>query len=268
MAVTARERIEGVLELLDAGLESFFRATASLSATDVDVSFEAPDREWSGKLTRPTVNVFLWDIRRSARAQAGVETIERDGVTMRRQALPVLEFRYVITTWTAEHADERAVLSALMRSLLRYGRIPTEYLPEAIRYLGEPDLLLARAGEEHVDVFKALEGQLKPSINAIMYSRFDIDAAVPVGPPVGRIAISSTRIGGERGPERRRIAGDIADAAGRGAIGVVVRSSIDATRVNDAGQFLLRAEVGDELVVEIEPPLTVVVPTTGGVRID
>jgi len=62
-----------VLELIDSTLESFFRATVPLSAQDVDVSFEPPDREWSAKLTRPTVNVFLFDIRRStARAKAGI----------------------------------------------------------------------------------------------------------------------------------------------------------------------------------------------------
>jgi len=42
-----------VLELIDESLESFFRASVPLSATDVDVAFDAPDREWSAKLTRP-----------------------------------------------------------------------------------------------------------------------------------------------------------------------------------------------------------------------
>ena len=55
-----------MLELVDESLEAFFRAVVPLSATDVDVSFDAPDRDWSAKLSRPTVNVFLWDIRRSA----------------------------------------------------------------------------------------------------------------------------------------------------------------------------------------------------------
>ena len=76
-----------MLDLIDATLEAFFRATVPLSAQDVDVSFEPPDRDWSAKLTRPTVNLFLWDIRRSTdRARAGVEEIERDGQLVRRRA--------------------------------------------------------------------------------------------------------------------------------------------------------------------------------------
>ena len=64
----------GVLDLIDESLEAFFRATVPLDATDVDVSFEPPEREWSAKLNRPTVNAFLWDIRRSThRARTGME---------------------------------------------------------------------------------------------------------------------------------------------------------------------------------------------------
>ena len=54
-----------MLEYIDESLELFLRALAPLSAADVDVSFQAPDREWSAKLNRPTVNMFLWDIKRS-----------------------------------------------------------------------------------------------------------------------------------------------------------------------------------------------------------
>ena len=77
-----------MLDLIDESLEAFFRAGVPLGATEVDVSFEAPDRGWSAKLVRPTVNMFLWDIRRSAtRARSGVEEVVRDGRTVRRHAL-------------------------------------------------------------------------------------------------------------------------------------------------------------------------------------
>lgn len=257
-----------LLELLDVGLEQFFRATASLSATDVDVSFEAPDREWSAKLTRPTVNFFLWDIRRSAsRSRAGMEIVEREGVKVHQPALPVVELRYVVTAWTNEHADERSLLSGLTHSLLKYGKIPKEFVPDDIAYLGEPDLLMARAGEDHVDVFKALEGQLKPGLNVVLVSKFEIDSALLAGPPVGSIGLSASRLDGGPGVERRRVAGEIAGPEGVGAIGAVVRSPVDSTYVNSTGRFLLRAEAGDEIVVEVDPPLVAVVPDTGGIRI-
>ena len=51
-----------MLQLLDESLESFLRAEVPLGARDVDVAFDAPDKEWASQISRPTVNLFLWDI--------------------------------------------------------------------------------------------------------------------------------------------------------------------------------------------------------------
>lgn len=257
-----------MLELLDVGLEAFLRATCPLSATDVDVSFEPPDRDWSAKLTRATVNTFLWDIRRSAsHSRAGLQRHDVNGQQTYQPALPVVELRYVVTAWTSEHADERSLLSGLTHSLLHYGRIPSEFLPESIRHLGEPTLQMARAGEDHVDVFRALEGQLKPGLNVVMITQFEVDSAFPAATPASDIGVA---LGPRDGAPvlRRRVAGEIANADERGAVGAIARSPGDATIVNPAGQFLLRAGEGDEIVVDTDPPLTTNVPASGGVRFE
>jgi hypothetical protein len=253
------------LELIDEGLEAFLRGTVPLGATDVDVSFAAPDREWSAKLTRPTVNVFLWDIRRSSQGRSGMRTVEIDGVVVHQPALPIVELRYVVSAWTSDHGDERGLLAGTMRALLTYGEIPREFLPSAFDRLEIPKLLMARAGEDHMDVFKALEGQVKPGLNVVLTTEFDTGFALPAGPPVGSIETSLGRFGSQ--PEtRRRVAGDVADAVDRGLVGTVVRAPGDATTVNGRGQFLLRASEGDEVVLESDPPVTTTVPAAGGIR--
>lgn len=261
-----------MLELIDEGLEAFFRATVPLSATDVDVSFDAPDREWSAKLTRPTVNVFLWDIRRSVNSRSGVRTREVDGQVMHQHALPIVELRYVVTAWTSDLGDERGLLAGVIRALLVHGAIPREYLPSQLEPLEIPKLAMARAGEDHMDVFKALEGQLKPGLNMVLTSEFDTGFAIPAGPPVEGIGTSIGRIGNGNGDapaeQRRRIAGEVVDADQRGAVGTVVRSPGDATFVNPRGQFLLRASAGDEIVLETVPPMVATVPATGGIRFE
>jgi hypothetical protein len=261
----AEESGRRVLDLIDESLESFFRAAVPLSATDVDVSFEPPDREWSAKLTRPTVNLFLWDIRRSAtRSRAGVRLERQDGQTVHQHAHPVL--RYVVTAWTSSHNDERSLLGGLVRALLSHGAIPRDYLPDAYDRLQVPQLLMARVGEDHIDVFRAVEGQLKPGINMVLTTEFDVGAAVPAGPPAGGFDIGFGDINARNGSteRQRRVAGEVLDPA---AVGAVVRSPRDATRVNPAGRFLLRAVEGDEIVVETDPPLVATVPATGGVRL-
>ena len=53
-----------MLHLLDESLEAFLRAVVPLPAREVDIAFAAPDGEWSAALSsRPTVDLYLWDIR-------------------------------------------------------------------------------------------------------------------------------------------------------------------------------------------------------------
>ena len=256
-----------MLELIDEGLEAFFRATVPLSATDIDVSFEAPDKDWSAKLTRPTVNLFLWDIRRSVNSRSGMRTVEVDGAMVHQPAHPIVELRYLISAWTSDHGDERGLLAGVMRSLLTYGSIPRDFLPSVYDDLEVPMLVMARVGEDHMDVFKALQGQLKPGINMVLTTQFDTGFAIPAGPPVGALETALGRPGSQ--PERRRrVAGEVVGAADRGLIGAVVRAPGDMTQVNPKGQFLLRANAGDEIVLEGEPSLVATVPANGGIRFE
>jgi len=259
-----------MLDLIDQSIESFFRAAVPLSATDIDMSFEPPDRQWSAKLIRPTVNAFLWDIRKStARARTGMEEVERNGHTVRRLALPVIELRYIVTAWTSDHGDERALLGGLMRSILRHSDIPRTYLPDGLAEVRPPSLLMARTGEEHVDVFKALEGQLKPGINMIITAEVDIDRDQPIGPEVGGVSISVADLAGGATTTLRRVAGEVVldgDGGLAGAVGAVVRGQRHATYVNPAGRFLIDAQAGETLVLEVDPPRSVTVPASGGVR--
>jgi Pvc16 N-terminal domain len=258
-----------VLDLIDQTLEAFFRATVPLSAQDVDVSFEAPDRDWSAKLNRPTVNLFLWDIRRSSdRARTGVEEVQRDGRLVRRLALPRVELRYLATAWTADHGDERALLAGLMRAILAHNDVPAQFVAEPLRELPPLALIMARSGEEHLDLFKALEGQLKPGISVVVVTAVDTDVFTPAGPPA---EVFETRVSlrddGHVLPLEavRRIAGEVADPA---AVGATVISPHGSAKVNASGRFLVAAEPGDEIQIQTDPPRSVTVPPRGGVRVE
>jgi hypothetical protein len=254
-----------VLDLVDVALEAFVRATVPLDARDVDVSFEAPEKEWSAKLTRPTVNMFLWDIRRSSdRARAGVEERERNGVVVRRMALPVVELRYLVTAWTSDHRDERALLGGLMRAILAHSELPSEFLPEPLRAERRPTLTMARSGEDQVDIFKGVHGQLKPGIHVVVTTPVDVGLEAPVAPDAGAVDVGVADRTGTASTRRRRVAGEVADAA---AIGAVVTSPHGATLVNATGRFLIDAQPGDEVVVHTDPPLVAVVGDAGGVRL-
>lgn len=155
----------------------------------------------------------------------------------------------------------------LVRSLLSAHTVPTVYLSEGLDGLEPPSLVMARAGEAHMDGFKALEGQVKTGLNVALTTEFDARVSYQADPPVGRIGIAANRIGKDGADQHRRVVGEIEDAASIRAIGPVVRSPGDATRDHQTGLFLLRAVESAEIVVETDPPLTAVVPSAGGIRI-
>ncbi len=54
---------------LDEGLRALLKQELEHHGFEgVDISFDAPSREWSGKLTGPTVSLYLYDLREAARA--------------------------------------------------------------------------------------------------------------------------------------------------------------------------------------------------------
>ena len=95
-----------MLNLLDDALESFFRHAVPLDSREVDVEFEPPDREWGAALNRPTVNIFLHNILKDgSRSVAGTRPTVVDGSVLYTPAPTPMEFRYLITAWSARHED-------------------------------------------------------------------------------------------------------------------------------------------------------------------
>ena len=83
---------------LDEGLRGLLRTSLKRHGFDgVEISFDAPSREWSGKLTGPAVNLFLYDVR-EARDRATSSPESRDGVLVAPSLR--LALTYAVTAWT------------------------------------------------------------------------------------------------------------------------------------------------------------------------
>lgn len=248
---------------IDETLEAFLRASVPLSAVDIDVSFVPPDDEWSAKLTRPTVNLHLWDVRRSVqRAVTGVEKFERDGVAMRRLALPRAELRYVITAWTSDPSDERALLGATFVALLAHSDVPADYVATALRELPNPTINVARTGDVET---KLVKDGMKLGLQLTVTAVVDTGAGSPLAAPVTGIDLGVTDTdSGARHAAARRVAGEVSDPQ---LVGAFVTSPRGSATVNPAGRFLVRAAPGDEIVVHGPVPVAVVAPEHGGVLV-
>jgi hypothetical protein len=177
-----------MLHLLDESLEAFLRSTVPLPSRDVDIAFDAPDGEWSAGISRPTVNLYLWDVRPNlSEREYGEELIEQaDGRRFRRDMLPRVDCRFLVTAWTTEVGDEHSLLGDVLIALLLNPAIDPEHLQGAFAIARPLPTIRLRSGDgtENSDFWSALGGQLKPGLDLVVTATVDAAALRAAGPPV------------------------------------------------------------------------------------
>lgn len=192
-----------MLHLLDESLEAFLRAAVPLPTRDVDVVFDAPDGDWAVGVSRPTVDLYLWDVRPNlAQREFGEELVEKqDGKRFRRDPLPRVDCRYLVTAWTSEVRDEHSLLGAVLAALLLHRTIEPEHLLGPFATVRPLPSITLRSGDgsENSDFWSALGGQLKPGLDLVVTATLDVAALALVGPPVQTVhptAVDRTARGG------------------------------------------------------------------------
>jgi hypothetical protein len=187
-----------MLHLLDESLESFLRAKVPLSQREVDVVFEAPDGDWAAGISRPTVNLYLWDVRPNlSEREWGEELLERDdGKRYRRDPLPRVDCRYLVTAWTTDVRDEHSLLGNVLGTLLLHPLIEMEYLQGLFASVRPLPRVQLRTGDgtENSDFWSALGGQLKPGLDLVVTATVDAALMTPAGPPVEEVVPSAVRM--------------------------------------------------------------------------
>ncbi len=162
-----------------------------LSGADVDVVFDAPTREWASRRNKPTLDLYLYDIREDLRRRE-VGYIERrndQGFVEERRQLPrFFKLAYLITAWTQRPEDEHRLLSTTLALFMRYDILPAQYMTPLLVEAEMPLLVqIAYPPPENrqvSDVWTSLGGDLKPSIDLVVTmpiqpeSFFDVAKAV------------------------------------------------------------------------------------------
>jgi hypothetical protein len=189
---------------------------------DVEVVFDAPTREWAGRRNSPTIDVYLYDIREDMRRRARGMINEYDDRNLRVVArhLPPRYFKlsYLVTAWTQRPEDEHRLLSSLLSCFLGFEALPTDLLAGPLLDLGVdvPVTVALPPPEDRAfaDVWSALGGELKPSIDLVISAPMDTGQRFEAGPPVS--VPPTLTIGGNDGWPEIEETGGIAVGRPRG----------------------------------------------------
>ena len=183
-----------MIQLVDKALEQFLRDAVPLPESAVDVSFDAPDRTWGASVTRPTVNIFLYELTRNPNA-GRASFVQRRTVgdrVERRPANPVVDLHYLVTAWATEQRDEHQLLGAILGCVLANSALPATSLPEELQESGWISLSLSTHDKRAPGEFwSALDGRLKPGLEVELSLPMDVFAWQPTAPAAASIGVQT-----------------------------------------------------------------------------
>ena len=175
---------------VDQALKALIRAEA-ITDTEIEVVLDAPTKDWAGRRNAPTVDVYLYDIREDLRRRERGQVNEYDGsgrVVGRHLPPRHFKFSYLVTAWTQRPEDEHRLLAGLLDCFLQHDAIPPELLEPRLADLDLPVPLTVGLpppeDRAFADVWSALGGELKPSLDVVITAPVDTGQRRETGPPV------------------------------------------------------------------------------------
>jgi len=195
-----------------------------LSPTEVDVVFERPDRDNVARFSKPTVDLFLFDVteNRDLR-ETGWRPVRTENGTHTLRWPPLrLDLRYLVTVWAQAVDDEHRLLYHLYRTLRRLAEVPEADREGVIENQTKPLHLAVEDGELKalVDLWGVLDNRMQPGF--VLKTTVAVDLNGVREAPMVRT--HTLRAGAFRQPfeTRNRVGGHVFDSEGNPVAGARV----------------------------------------------
>jgi hypothetical protein len=187
--LTVRVPLNTMLADLDETLRNLLKEELEVHGFEgVDIAFDAPSRDWSGQLSKPTVNVYLYDLREAESLRASEwSRVQRDGRTFEGRPPMVMECSYAVTAWTQAVEDEHRLLSQVLAIFFAFPELPKDKLNGRLANGSQAYPIKARIGQgkgEKSDFWSAVGGQYKVSLDYVVRLSVDSGAQLERGPEV------------------------------------------------------------------------------------
>lgn len=185
-----------MIDDVDAALRALLAPGAKRHGAEV--SFDAPTREWGSRRSSPTLDVYLFDLREDLDRRAVAREPVLDGERTVARRVPPRFFRlaYLVTAWTARPEDEHRMLADALGALVLVDAVPRDLLtgwlaeqPAAVTL----EVALPLAEDRSIsDLWTALGGELKPSLEVVATAPVHVSRSVTVdAPPATEMAAAA-----------------------------------------------------------------------------
>jgi hypothetical protein len=239
-----------VLADLDETVRQLLIRDVPLDLAEVDVTFDPPDREWSGRLSRPTINCFLFDVRENTDLRQAEWAVrrERSSSTATRTRPPMrIDAAYNVTVWARAPEDEHRLLWRVLSALARHAILPGEVAAGAVAEQLFP--IQARVAQPDgtrtnpTDLWQVLDNRIRPGLSYIL--TLTLDPSVAITSPL--VFTRAARVGLSDGSDSSMA--ELLQIGGR------VRDRKDTTRPVASARVVLK-ETGAEAMTDINGHFT------------
>lgn len=230
---------------LDKTLEQLLIKEMPIENSEVDIQFDLPNREWATRLSRPTTNLYLYDIRENIELRRNDWIVERDdnGRATKKWPPRRIDLAYLVTAWTSAIEDEHHLLWRALWALFRHPELPEEVLQGSLQEATVP-IPTSIAQPDRIpnmgDLWGVLDNEIKPSLHYVVTLPLDLARAITSPLVITKRIRTEQGIAGQ-GPfqETAQIAGTVRDAGGQPIAGATVslREKGIATQTDEDGRY-------------------------------
>lgn len=256
---------------LDETIRQLLIAEMPIKNGEVDIKFDQPKREWSSRLSKPTVNLFLYDLRENnVLRQHQWERLPNDGDLAQLKRSPFrVDCSYMLTTWAADPEDEHRLLTRCLLTLFRFPVLPEDRLVGSVR--NPPFEIQARLASHDkltnpAEVWSALDNEMRPSVSYVVTLALDPWKEI-TGPIVRTLTLRTGqsitlprrwRLVEETRAEMAFIGGTVRDRTQDGAplagIAVAIKGTGLFDTTDEQGRFTLGSMPPGEYTLVAWPP--------------
>jgi hypothetical protein len=180
-----------MIQDLDATLKELLVQKVPIDTQQVEIKFEMPTKDWAAAMTKPTVNLFLYDIRENHELRSNEPRLTRQGaIGVETRSPPRVDVTYLVSVWATEVADEHRLLGSLLKTMLRFAVLPEDVLkgqmtmqPFPLRgWIAQPERT-----PNVWDFWGAIDGRLKAGLSYVVTVAVDAIEPTEVGLATQRV---------------------------------------------------------------------------------
>ena len=171
---------------LDESIRQLLIQRGNLDSGEVDIAFDLPSRDWAAGVSKPTLNLYLYDIRECYDLKNPAPWVTRPGPNnsaVKSRPDVRVDLTYCVTAFANAVEDEHRLLTRALITLFQNPNLPPELLQGAVSgqeirtFTAQPGGVMQSPAE----FWGALDNDMKPSIDYRVTLRIDLSQEIPVG---------------------------------------------------------------------------------------